>query len=258
QTEAVVSADCQKLCDSLLGAKVTIPTGTMFSSDRLLKILELVRFRSEARIFRDVTPLLVPSPELLYIDGHDSLEHVREAIDAEWTNCEPICGPQPKPDLTIGIAATAFTDEEIETMRLNCLHTCEILPSERIYCPFLICEAKGNRGTIEEADRQGMHAASIAVLSIVQLFTNISAIDEVDGRILAFSVSHNKEIIKIFGHFAVVRDGSPRYFRRRVFVTDFAEDVAVGQWHKTYGVVSAIYKNFYPQHLARIKSALSR
>jgi hypothetical protein len=104
-----------------------------------------------------------------------------------------------------------------------------------------------------------MHAASMAVRSIVELFGHGPATEEVDGKILVFSVVHNVERVKIFGHFAVVQvDGTVQYYRRLVYVANFADDVANGQWYKTYSVICAIYKEFFPQHLARIRSALCR
>jgi hypothetical protein len=69
QDEVSDSPSCQKLCESLLAAKSDVPMGDFFSRSRLLEILELARYRNSARIARDVTPLLVPSPELLCIDG---------------------------------------------------------------------------------------------------------------------------------------------------------------------------------------------
>jgi hypothetical protein len=244
---------------SLLAAKSDVPTGDSFSRSRLLEILELARYRNSARIARDVTPLLVPSPELLCIDGQDDLKDLREAINAQWTQWKPPCGLRPKPYLTVGIADTAFEDDEFGKSRGSNANTCATLSAEGIYFPFLICEVKGGDLPLEGGEQQCMHAASISVRSIVELFDHGPTTEKVDGKILVFSVVHDVERVKIFGHFAVIQvDGTLQHYRRLVCAANFADDVANGQWYKTYGVICAIYKEFFPQHLAQIRSALCR
>lgn len=98
-----------------------------------------------------------------------------------------------------------------------------------------------------------MHSASIAVRAVVQLYQNISAANEVDRKILAFSVAHNNTQVKIFGHFATVEEQKLTFFRCRLYYGDLPADFA-----KPYNIIRAIYDVFFPQHLARIKSALDR
>lgn len=103
-----------------------------------------------------------------------------------------------------------------------------------------------------------MHSASIAVRAVVQLYQNISAANEVDRKILAFSVAHNNTQVKIFGHFATVEEQKLTFFRCRVYTADFDTDFASDEWAKPYNIIRAIYDVFFPQHLARIKGALDR
>jgi hypothetical protein len=258
QTQANISEECRSLCKSLVNTPSLPPTGPSFESDRLLKILDLVRFRNEARIVRDIMPFVVPSAELLHVDGHPGLEIICEAMDAEWTQCMTLCGPRPKPDFVAGVAPAAFTSEEIEKLRMNHSSACPNLFPENMYYPFLLCEVKGSDRPIQEAERQSMHSASIAVQAIVQLYRKISAIEEINRKILAFSVAHNNSEVKIFGHFASVGEESTKYFRHRVYVADVAADFASSEWYKSYNVIRAIYDKFFPAHIQRIKSALSR
>jgi hypothetical protein len=258
QTQANISEECRSLCKSLVNTLSSPPTGPAFESDRLLKILDLVRFRNEARIVRDIMPFVVPSAELLHVDGHSGLETICEAMDAEWTQCMTLCGPRPKPNFVAGVAPAAFTNKEIEKLRMNHSSACPNLFPENMYYPFLLCEVKGSDRPIQEAERQSMHSASIAVQAIVQLHRKICATEEVNRKILAFSVAHNNSEVKIFGHFASVGEESTKYFRHRVYVADVAADFASSEWYKSYNVIRAIYKKFVPVHVQRIKSALSR
>lgn len=98
-----------------------------------------------------------------------------------------------------------------------------------------------------------MHSASIAVRAVVQLYQNISAANEVDRKILAFSVAHNDTTVNIFGHFATVEEQKLTFFRCRLYYGDLPADFA-----KPYNIIRAIYDVFFPQHLARIRGALNR
>lgn len=55
----------------------------------------------------------MPSAELFFICGNHDLEHLTEELDAVWTKCSTLAGPQPKPHLAIGLMSSAFTDKEI-------------------------------------------------------------------------------------------------------------------------------------------------
>jgi hypothetical protein len=67
-------------------------------------------------VIRDITPLIVPSAELLYVFGSAHLEHLREDLNTLWTKC--IClatGPCPKPDFAVGLKESVFTKAEYES-----------------------------------------------------------------------------------------------------------------------------------------------
>ena len=100
-----------------------------------------------------------------------------------------------------------------------------------------------------------MHGASIAVQAVVRLYQKISAADEVDQRILAFSVVHNTTAVRIFGHFARVEERKLTFFRRLLYTADFENDLTSDKWAKPYSIIRAIYDVFFPQHLARILSS---
>ncbi|TKA64124.1 hypothetical protein B0A55_13599 [Friedmanniomyces simplex] len=186
RTQATITDKSQQLCDQLL----------------------------DAEYLRDVMPIVVPSAELLHIDGHAELDTVCEAMNAEWTQCDTLCGPRPKPDFVCGASATAFTKEEKEKLQLNHTSACPNLFPENMYFPFLICEVKGSDRPIEEAERQAMHSASIATRAVIELFRKVSATEEVHQQVLAFSVAHNHSMVMIFAHFATINGEKTSFFRR--------------------------------------------
>ncbi|KAK3670757.1 hypothetical protein LTR78_009329 [Recurvomyces mirabilis] len=258
QNRASITDDCKKLCDELHEKNYDDPTGSLFKPQRLAKILERVRFRNEARVVRDIMPVLVPSPELLHIDGVASLKDICEALNAEWTQCNTLCGPRPKPDFVAGVAGSAFTNEEREKLQLS--HTSSSPNSfpENMYYPFLICEAKGSDKPVDAAERQAMHSASIAVLAQIQLYRKFSAAEELDGKVLVFSIAHDASMIKVFGHFAKIEGDKLTFFRHQLYLSDIATDLRSEASSRAYNITRAIYDVFFPQHLARIRSALSK
>ncbi|KAF2220303.1 hypothetical protein BDZ85DRAFT_34176 [Elsinoe ampelina] len=256
QTEVKMSRASEDLLTVLLSSHYPLPDGPLLHEGKLLRVLDRIRFCNEARIIRDATPFLVPSPELLSLDDDSGLEHVCEALDAEWLQCATLCGPRPKPDFAVGVAASAFDEDEMKTLRLEHTPFCPTTFPEGMYFPFLICEVKSSDRPIMEAERQAMHGASIAVNSIVQLYRKTSALDQIDRELLAFSVAHNDSNVKVFGHFASIKDGKATFYRHRLYAADIATQSASPDWGKPYRLCRAIYETFLPQHIARIKSAL--
>ena len=225
RTQAAITDECQKLCGILLEDESPISEGPAYHPDRLVKVLRRVRFRNAARVVRDVMPIVVPSPELLHIDGYADLENMCESRNAEWAPCDTLCGPRPKTDFVGGISAAALTKEEKEKLQMSHTSVCPNLFPENMYLPFLICEVKGSDRPIEEAERQAMHGASIATRAVIELFRKISATAEVHQKILAFSVVHNRSMVVIFAYFASIDGQGTSFFRRLLHLRRFADDL---------------------------------
>lgn len=69
-------------------------------------------------VLRDITPLIVPSAEILFSYGaKQQLEHLFEEMNVSWSKCFPIAnGPIPQPDYSVGFKSTAFTDEQLQNL----------------------------------------------------------------------------------------------------------------------------------------------
>ncbi|KAK5093245.1 hypothetical protein LTR70_004888 [Exophiala xenobiotica] len=253
-----VQEESKSYCKHLLQSTYPEPQYTAFPLSQFLSVWQRVQNRNEARICRDLTPLLVPSPELLSICGQQELEHVVEDIDTEWTRCKTLGGPRPKPDLAVGIAASAFGEEELAKLQNHTAFERATLFTDNLYFPFLLCEAKSADVGISVADRQNMHSSSMAVNAIVQLCRAADEAQVVDlsGRILVFSVSHDNERVKLYGHFAIIDGEKMAFYRYPVasFVLNFEE--SQGR-KRTHDFVREIYHSFYPAHLKRIRDALA-
>jgi hypothetical protein len=60
---------CRALCKSLLEAEQPLPPGSLFRDDRFEKTCERLCNENEEKVIRDISPLLVPSVEVLCAYG---------------------------------------------------------------------------------------------------------------------------------------------------------------------------------------------
>lgn len=176
----------------------------------------------------------------------------------EWTKCENLGGTTPKPDLAVGLSYSTFTDVEKAKLQNHTTFASPTKFTDALFFPFLVCEAKCGRRNVNDADRQNVHSASIAVNAIVQLYRAVGndMAETLSGHILVFSVSHDNERVKIYGHFPLIRDGKVTF--HRYYVDDYTLDGHYGRDRdKGSNFTRAVYHTFYPKHVQRIQAALA-
>lgn len=256
----MVTAESKRVCKALLRTGQFSSAYNACSEEAYLKLFQRASKCNEERVRRDLTPFIVPSAELLYVlDGECSLQDIREEMSADWTKCSLLGGTQPRPDYAYGLSPMAFSEEERVKLEnyTNIDHPTKV--TESMYFPFLVCEAKCGRRNINDADRQNMHSASIAVNAIVQLclVAGPEGTQDLSGQVLVFSVSHDNERVKMYGHFPMIREGRVTF--HRYYVHDYSLDGHYGRNRDTgSNFTRALYRDFYPTHLARIRQAVAR
>ena len=268
--QASISNTCQQLCDTLLNGDYELPEYSLLADNVFMTTMERVRSRNKARVVKDITPWIVPSPEFLYAHhGYLHLRYLTEEINAEWTKCICLAGPRPKPDYAIGFMSSAFTDNEVMKLKSYTALDKATLFTENFYFPFLLCEVKCGEIGLTIADRQNAHSASMAVNAIIQLYRAASQAyelrqenqalpqpEELHGKILAFSISHNHELVKIYGHYALI-DGNKTTFHRHL-VHSFSLEAKSGSEKATaYKFTRETYNTFVPPHLERIRNLIA-
>ena len=270
QDQATVSDACQQFCNDLLSGDYEAPEHSIFQDDQFWTVLRRVRTRNELRVFRDVTPSIVPSAELLCIRGDHHLEHLIEEMSVDWTRCSTTAGPQPKPDFAVGLMSSAFTDAEILKLKYYTAPDRTTLFTDDVYFPFLICEVKCGEQAIARADRQNAHSSSLAVKAIVQLYRAVPPLDEsrsenrassrvmeLDKMILAFSISHDCNMAKIYGHYASIQ-GDKTTFHRHLIRQFFLTNPNSKERWTAYNFTRKVYDTFVPMHLERIRTAVAQ
>ena len=248
-------------CDALLVGAQPIPSDSLFHGNRFNYTCKRLRRRNEAMLLRDVTPVVTPSPELLFSYGAKNLEHLVEEINASWYKCLPLIakGSNPQPDFFAGFQESAFSPTQLRKLEpfIGEFQLTHFMATEWVLFPFLTCEVKCGQEALNIADRQNAHSASTAVNGVVELYRAVSRQDEVDKRILAFSISHDERNVRIYGHYASIQEDKTTFHRHLVKAFDFTSENGKDRW-TAYKFTRNVYDIFAPQHLQRIRAAVDQ
>lgn len=77
------------LCRTLLGHKQPIPQNSLFRDDIFESTLRMMENKNDARVIRDITPLIVPPAETLATQGAIKLNCLVESVNEGWNNSIP-------------------------------------------------------------------------------------------------------------------------------------------------------------------------
>lgn len=85
-------------------------------------------------------------------------------------------------------------------------------------------EVKCGNEALNIADRQNAHSASVAVNAVVELYRAVSRQEELHRKILAFSVSHDNEAVRIYGHYPLINEKDTSFYRHPIKKFDFTSE----------------------------------
>ena len=161
--------------------------------------------------------------------------------------------------------SSAFTDDEVMKLKSYSAPEKATLFMEHLYFPFIMCEMKCGESGLNIADRQNAHSASMAVNAIFQLHWVASQAyelhqenqalprpEELHGKILAFSISHDHKMVKIYGHSTVIKGDRTTFYRHLVHSFDL---IAMGGREKAtaYDFILETYDTFVPPRFEGIR-----
>jgi hypothetical protein len=266
ESSSLIDKDSKILCEEYLKGKHKTVKTSIFTSTEFDRVLDRVRNLNEARIQRDITPWVVPAAEALIIRGELRNDWIGEELNSEWGRCATFGSTTPKPDYTAGLRRESFTEEEVEKLENYATATRPFHFTPTLCFPFLICEAKTGERGLNEADRQNIHSASIAVRAIMSLYqeafggTAPHRVQELFGRVLVFTVSHDNDRVLLYGHFAVADpkvEGGLRFYRHPIDLFSLSTRGGADRL-KAYNFVRNVYEKFATEHRTRIKVAVAR
>lgn len=253
------------LCFNLLKGEHTPQQYPCYPPEQIQNVLERIHALNEARLQRDIMPWIVPSAENLYFSGQIELDYIGEEIQVEWSRCTTLGGTKPKPNYTAGLMSKAFTQDEIDKLQHYASPDTPFFFTPNLCFPFLMCEAQTGQNEIDKADLQNIHSGSIAVNAIITLYktafgkTDPSRVKELDGQILAFSVSHNNRQVNLYGHYAILDDTSVKkikFCRYEIAIFSLTAQDGANKF-KPYNFVLNVYNTFAPAHKKRIQDAVA-
>ena len=250
------SQSCKELCTQLLEADQEIPKDTLFQ-DKIFKPL-IIRLgkENEAAVFRDMTPLIAPPAENLVLYGAEHLNILHGHVNMAWGRCTPLVAPPPQPDYCVGIDLWAFSIDQTRRLRslIGGQNRNPLMATWMMYFPFFVCEVKASNADLNVADRQNISSGSVAVNTLIALYRAAGREKELHGKILAFSIAHNIEQFRIYGHYASFDEQVPRFYRYKIKAALF--DTPEDRW-RAYRFTRNVYDIFAPIHFERVCSVLN-
>lgn len=258
KSELGITDTSRSLCQTLFEKKQTVPRETLFRDDLFDKTCKKIHNRNEARVVRDITRLIVPSAETLATFGAKHLEILIESVDEGWNNSIPVTKPRPQPDYSVGFRREAFTEDQLKRLGPlvgNLTDTSFFMATYYMYFPFLTCEVKC--GTLDIADRQNAHSMTMAVRGIVNLFRLVKREKELHREILAFSVSHDHNSVRIYGHYPIIDGPNTSFYRHLIHMFSFTALDGKEKW-TAYKFTKNVYDIWMPIHFKRICSVIDQ
>ncbi|TAQ86373.1 hypothetical protein B7494_g5286 [Chlorociboria aeruginascens] len=248
------------VCRSLLEAKQIVPENSLFQDNRFDKTCQMIQNRNEAKVILDITRLIVPPAQTLSTYGATHLDHLIESVNEGWNSSIPFYGPRPQPDYSVGFEQSAFTENQFEKLKpfvgeIPDTCTSYFMATWQIYFPFLTCEVKCGAAALDIADRQNAHSMTMAVRGVVELFRLVKREKELHREILAFSVSHDHRMVRIYGHYPVIDEKKTIFYRHLIREFSFIELDGKEKW-TAYKFTKNVYDIWMPTHLKRICSVI--
>ncbi|KAI9891862.1 MAG: hypothetical protein M1814_002247 [Vezdaea aestivalis] len=259
-----LSKTSKKGFTSLLKNKRNEIWPTVFPKNTIREVINDCQRRNEALVNRDITPLIVPSIKALFFNGHTHLKDVIDEVNTNWKKQCFLAGPQLRPDLSVGLSSSAFTDDEIAKLKsYNSVDNWTMF-TEDMYFPFFMCEVKCGKEGLDTADRQNMHSCSVAVRAILRIEQEAdkyrlsngktaNGLGSLSGSAVVYSVSHDQKNARLHAHYAIVQGQKWTYHRHciRQFNLFNLKDLL-----NIYNFVQNLLKTQVKSHVDRLKAAL--
>ncbi|EFR02780.1 hypothetical protein MGYG_05779 [Nannizzia gypsea CBS 118893] len=245
----------------LLHTKQPVPKETLFDEATFVDACRHLQGRNEAKVIQDISRLIVPSAEALAIQARE-LRLLIESVNEGWNNSIPLTGTRPQPDYSVGFRREAFTEDQRSKLSpfigdFIAGDQSFFMATYYMYFPFLTCEVKCGAAALDVADRQNAHSMTLAVRALVELFRLVGREQELDRQILAFSVSHDHQMVYIYGHYPVIDGKDTKYYRHPIHQFSFIALDGKEKW-TTYQFTKNIYHHWMPAHLKNICSAIDQ
>ncbi|KAF7535570.1 hypothetical protein G7Z17_g13187 [Cylindrodendrum hubeiense] len=257
--ELDIPVAAKELLNELLNTARPVPVDTIFDAGLFETVFRNLRCKGVDRVIQDIARLIVPSVETLALRD-DNLRHLAESVNEGWDSSFPLFGNRPQPDYSVGFKREAFTHDQLAKLAPfvgSVLGNDQsfFLATDYMYFPFLTCEMACGAAGLDVADRQNAHSTTLAVRAVVELFRSVKREGEVHRQILAFSVSHDDRLVRIYGYYPVLFGSDTWYCRQPMHAFDLTAQDGKERW-RAYHFTENVYHMWARDHLDRIRSVV--
>ena len=235
-----------------------VPKDSLFREDLFNSTFRKIRNRNETRVIRDISLLIVPSAEIFATYGATALDCLIESTNEGWNNSIPVTKTRPQPDYSVGFRREAFTETQLQKLQPfvgDLTDNSFFMGTWYMYFPFFTSEVKCGAAALDVADRRNAHSMTLAVRGIVELFSLVKREKELHREILAFSISHDNDTVRIYGHYPVIQGQMTSFYRHTIRKFDFTEQDGKERW-TAYKFIKNVYDTWMPTHFKRLCSAI--
>lgn len=110
---------------------------------------------------------------------------------------------------------------------------------------------------LDVADKQNAHSMTMAVRGVVELFKIVNRENELHRKILAFSVSHDDKNVRIYGHYALIKEREATFYRHPIREFGFPDQDGKDKW-TAYKFTKNVYFKFMPDYYKLICSTIDK
>src|SRR5271155_1179652 len=232
-----------------------VPEDPLFGGQLLSQFLTLLEDRSELRICIDLHPRLVPSPELLSLQGADALDNLIEGHNDRWNQAIVFYNRLPQPDRTVAYRDRVLTDQQRRKLEIVPIVSSLYTAREGTCFPFFTCEVKCGKQALDIADRANTNSMTIALRGVVELYRRAGCVMDIHRRFLGFSISHDDKNVRIYGHYPEIDGENTSYYSYCIRDLSCRDKDGEERW-TPYTFVYNLYTQFAPMHIERIKKAV--
>lgn len=127
---------------------------------------------------------------------------------------------------------------------------------DKIYFSFLTSKMKCDNEALNIANWQNAYSVAIVANAIVELYRLMSHQDELNQKILIFSISHDNEVVRMYEHYALIKEKHTLFYRYSIDKLDFTKKNDKEKW-TSYMFIRNVYDKFYSIHYKRIYFAIN-
>lgn len=237
-----ISDKSRQFCTKLLDNEQQLPRGTHFDEDAVCS--------DKAMVVRHILPLIVP-PAKTHTKGLGCLV---DSAGKEWIS-QPITKDHLKPDYSVGFNRCSFTDEQFNKIGGRSL----FMATSDMCFPFLTCDVRSCEESLVLADCQNTRSMTLAVRAIVEVFRLANRESELDGKFLAFSISHDHDMVRIYGHYPAINNVTAKteFYRHQIRSFSLTDRDGTDRW-TAYRFIKNVYDLWASKHFKYICSAIDQ